>query len=54
MALDLSKAEMRRGKITESGRSFDHEFWRAQSAEMKMGAIWEMVVFHHAVKNRAA
>ncbi|MFN0022479.1 MAG: hypothetical protein ACKVS5_01110 [Parvularculaceae bacterium] len=52
MALDLSKAELRRGKITESDRSFDLEFWRAQSAELKMSAIWEMVVFHHAVKKR--
>jgi hypothetical protein len=52
MALDLSKAQMRRGRITGSDRSFDLEFWRAQSAETKMGAIWEMVVFHHAVKKR--
>ncbi|MBY0423401.1 MAG: hypothetical protein K2Q06_13925 [Parvularculaceae bacterium] len=52
MALDLSKAMVRRGKISEMTRDHDYEFWRNQSAEIKMAAIWEMVVFHHLVKKR--
>ncbi len=51
MALDLSKAKMRRGKLSESDRSFDYEFWRDQPIPVKMAAIWEMTVFHHMVKN---
>ncbi|MEX0644135.1 MAG: hypothetical protein WD076_02420, partial [Parvularculaceae bacterium] len=51
MAFDLSKAEMRRGKISEMDRSFDYEFWRSQSLEMKMRAIWEMTVFQHMVRH---
>jgi hypothetical protein len=52
MALDLSKAKVLRGKISESSRDFDYAFWREQSLEMKMRAIWEMTVFHHMVKRR--
>jgi len=51
MALDLSKAEMRRGKISEMDRSFEYNFWRNQSLEMKMRAIWEMTVFQHMVRH---
>jgi hypothetical protein len=42
----------RMGKISELDRSFDYEFWAAQTAEMKMAAIWEMVVFSHALKEK--
>jgi hypothetical protein len=52
VALDLSKAEVHRGKISEMTRDPDYEFWRRQSAEMKMSAIWEMVVFHHMAMQR--
>lgn len=52
MALDLSKAKTLRGRINETTRDFDYEFWRGQSVEMKMSAIWEMVLFHHLVKHR--
>lgn len=52
MVLDLSKAKTLRGKISEATRDFDYEFWREQPAEVKMSAVWEMVVFHHLVKHR--
>lgn len=52
MALDLSKAMTRRGKISEMTREFDYEFWRAQTVKVKLAAIWEMTVFHHLVKKR--
>lgn len=52
MSADWSKAAVQRGRISGSDRSFDYEFWRGQSAEMKMAAIWEMVIFHQQVKNR--
>ena len=51
MALDLSKAKMKRGKLSESNRSFDYDFWRDESVKMKMAAIWEMTVFHHMAQN---
>ncbi len=49
MALDLSKAILHRGKLTESSRAHDYEFWRQQSVRVKMAAIWEMTLFHHMV-----
>jgi hypothetical protein len=52
MALDLSKSTMHRGKLSESCRRIDYEFWREQTISMKMAAIWEMTIFHHMVKNR--
>ena len=52
MPLDLLKAEVRRGKISEMDRSFDYDFWRRQPLEMKFRAIWEMTVFHHLAKKR--
>ncbi len=51
MALDLSKATVKRGKISQSNRSMDYEFWRTQPLAVKMAAIWEMTVFHHMVRN---
>jgi len=54
MALDLTNAIVKRGKISERDRSFDYEFWREQSIEAKLTAIWEMTVFHHMVHNRNA
>ena len=47
MALDLSNAVVRRGKISASDRSFDYAFWRDQPIEAKLAAIWDMTVFHH-------
>ena len=41
---DWANATVKRGKISESDRSFDFDFWRSQSAEMKIAAIWRMVV----------
>ena len=52
MALDLSKAKVQRGKLSESDRNFDYDFWRGQPIAVKMAAIWEMTVFHHMVQNR--
>jgi hypothetical protein len=54
MALDLSKAEVRYSKIGDMDRSFDYEFWRRQTFETKMSAIWEMTVFQAALKGKDA
>lgn len=51
MTLDLSNAVVRRGKITESDRAADYEFWRSQPVAMKFAAIWEMTVFYHLLKH---
>jgi hypothetical protein len=52
MALDLSKAMVARGKIGEMDRSFDYEFWRRQSLQTKMTAIWDMTLFGWMMKGR--
>jgi hypothetical protein len=52
MAADWSKATVHRGKISGSTQSLDYEFWRHQSEEMKMAAVWEMIIFHQQVRNR--
>ena len=49
---DWSKAKVLRGKISESDRSFDYDFWRAQSPATKMATIWETVLLDQKVKNR--
>ena len=37
----------RRGKIGELSRSFDLDFWQAQSPEARFDAAWELIV-HYA------
>jgi|GEM_PF-5758247 len=49
MGLDLSNARVHRGKISESDRKLDYEFWRRQPIEAKMAAIWEMAIFQYKV-----
>jgi len=49
---DWSQAKTGHDKISDSDRSFDYDFWRGQSAAVKMAAIWQMIVFHQQVKNR--
>ena len=40
----------RRGKITELDRSFDIQFWQAQSSQARFAAAWELVVHANRVK----
>ena len=35
----------RRGKIEDLDRSFDLEFWQAQSAQARFTAAWELIVY---------
>jgi len=38
----------RRGKLNELDRSFDLQFWQAQSPQARFDATWELIV--HAMK----
>ena len=40
----------RMGKVRDVDRSFDLEFWQAQSAEERFAAVWELVVHCARVK----
>ena len=40
----------RRGKISELDRSFDLDFWQAQSSEARFEATWELIVHYVKVK----
>lgn len=40
----------RRGKINELDRSFDLDFWQAQSSEARFNASWELIVHYVKVK----
>ena len=40
----------RRGKIEELDRSFDMEFWQAQTPQARFLAAWELVVHAFKVK----
>ena len=40
----------RRGKISELDRSFDLEFWQAQTPEVRFDATWELIVHYAKVK----
>lgn len=42
----------RYGKLEDLDRSFDLEFWQAQSPAARMEAAWEMIVFAYAVKRQ--
>ena len=40
----------RKGKLTELDRTFDLEFWQAQSATARFQASWELVLHAWKVK----
>jgi hypothetical protein len=40
----------RRGKLEDLDRSFDLQFWQAQSPQARFAAAWELIVHAHAVK----
>jgi len=40
----------RKGKLSDLDRSFDLEFWQAQTPQMRFEATWELVVHAWKVK----
>ena len=42
----------RRGKLEDLDRSFDLEFWQAQSPEARFAAAWELILFAYTVKGQ--
>jgi hypothetical protein len=38
------------GKLNELDRSFDIEFWQAQTPKQRMDAVWELVLHYAKVK----
>jgi hypothetical protein len=40
----------RRGKITDLDRTFDLQFWQAQTSQARFDAAWEMIVYAWRVK----
>lgn len=40
----------RKGKIEDLDRSFDLQFWQAQSDTVRFAAAWELVVTAHLIK----
>ena len=40
----------RKGKITDLDRSFDLQFWQAQSSQARFDATWELIVHAWRVK----
>jgi hypothetical protein len=42
----------RLGRLEDSDRSFDIEFWQQQGDAAIFAAAWEMVVFAHKFKGR--
>jgi hypothetical protein len=40
----------RKGKITELDRSFDLQFWQAQTSQARFDATWELIVHYWGVK----
>jgi len=56
MNRDSEKAPLvmeRIGKMSETGRSFDVEFWQRQGSNAIFSAAWEMVVEAWRWKNRS-
>jgi hypothetical protein len=42
----------RRGKLEDLDRSFDIEFWQAQTPQARLAATWELIVHAERVKGR--
>jgi len=40
----------RRGKISDLDRTFDLQFWQAQSSQARFDAAWELIVYAWRVK----
>jgi hypothetical protein len=40
----------RKGRLEELDRSFDLQFWQAQTAEARFAATWELIVHASRVK----
>jgi hypothetical protein len=40
----------RRGKIADLDRTFDLQFWQAQTSRARFDAAWEMIVFAWRMK----
>jgi hypothetical protein len=40
----------RKGRISDLDRTFDIEFWQAQSPQARFDAAWELVVHYARVK----
>jgi hypothetical protein len=40
----------RYGKLAELDRSFDIQFWQAQTPKARMDAAWELIVHAHRIK----
>jgi hypothetical protein len=42
----------RRGKLEELDRSFDLQFWQAQSPQARFSAAWELIVYASDIKGK--
>jgi hypothetical protein len=42
----------RRGKLEELDRSFDLQFWQAQSPQARFEAAWELIVHASDIKGK--
>ncbi len=42
----------RKGKLQDLDRSFDLQFWQAQTAQARFDATWELIVHAAKVKGR--
>lgn len=40
----------KRGKIQDLDRSFDLEFWQAQTPQARFDALWELIVHAHLAR----
>ena len=40
----------RRGKIADLDRTFDLQFWQAQTSQARFDAAWEMIVYAWRMK----
>ena len=42
----------RKGKLEELDRSFDFQFWQAQSPQVRFAAMWELILHAEKVKGQ--
>jgi hypothetical protein len=40
----------RRGKISDLDKTFDLQFWQAQTSQARFDAAWEMIVYAWRIK----
>ncbi|MFO7635072.1 MAG: hypothetical protein R6W76_21170 [Caldilinea sp.] len=48
--MDKTRFVERKGKLSELDRTFDLEFWQAQTPEARFNAAWELIVHYANVK----